>query len=206
VAANIKTSVEAVPVDPFGRLGAWTYQRNNLQNAWDGSAVTALPRSFGGDARIGRFIYIVGGSDGTAPTSTLLRAQILDPLAGPEVLDLDAALGDGSSGLGVGLWFYEVAALFPLTDPSNPGGESLAGEVLNVQLPAVTERIVLTLTWEQVIGASGYRVYRTPAADDTIANLQLLAEVVGGDNVTLLDSGTATHSDVTPFPRGSLGV
>jgi len=65
---------------------------------------------------------------------------------------------------------------------------------------------VLTLTWERVIGASGYRVYRTPVADDTVNNLQLLAEVAGGDTVTLVDTGTTTHVDVTPFPRGSLGV
>jgi len=203
---DVKSSVEAAPVDPFGKLGAWIYQRNSLQNAWDGATVTALPRAYAGNARIGRFIYLVGGSDGTAPTSTLLRAQILDPLAGPEILDLDAALGGGSSGLGEGLWFYEVSALFPLTDPSNPGGESLAGEVLNVQLPAVAERIVLTLTWQQVIGASGYRVYRSAVADDTVNNLQLLAEVAGGGNVTLVDTGTTTHVGVTPFPRGSLGV
>jgi len=205
-AANVKASVEVAPVDPFGQMGAWSYQRNSLANAWDGAATATLAHSFAGVAKIDRFIYLVGGSDGSAATDSLLRAQILDPLDGPEIFDLDARLGDGSEGQGEGLWYYRVAALFPTSDPSNPGGESLAGEVLNVLLPAVPELIVLTLTWEQVPGASGYRVYRTPVADDMVTNLQLLAEVSGGDTLSYEDLGGATDETVTPFPRGSLGV
>lgn len=207
--ANTKTTVESIGVDAFGQLddvGRWTYQRNDLSAAMIGGTATNAPRAFSGVTRIGRFIYMVGGSDGSNPVNTVLRAQVLDPLAGPEVLDLDAALGDGTIGLGEGLWYYKVAAIFPDTDPSNPGGESLPGEVLNVQLPQVTENIVLTLNWQQISGASGYRIYRTPVVDDTVDNLQLLAEVSGETTTSFRDEGGATDPATTPMPTSSTGV
>ncbi len=204
---SAKSSVEAAPIDPFGVMGVWTAQRHTLADAFVGGATVAAPRTQAGVARIGRFIYVVGGDNGTDAVATLLRAQILDPLAGPEVTDLDAALTDGSTGLGAGLWLYRVAALFPTTDTDNPGGESLAGELFNVELPNVLpQELSLTLTWATVAGASGYRVYRTPAPGQTTANLQLLAEVTG-PTTTLLDDGTATpDAGQTPMPRGALGV
>ena len=202
-----KTSVEAVPVDPFGVMGAWSLQRNDLSNAFDGTQVTSLPRTLAGVARIGRFVYIVGGDNGAGAVNTVLRAQILDPLAGPEVLDLDAALGDGVAGLPEGLFLYRVSALFPNTDSSNPGGESLAGELFNVQVPAVADRLLLTLTWAPVAGASGYRIYRSPGPDLTAADLQLLAVVNDGATLTFLDDDSlSTDLTQTPQPAGSLGV
>lgn len=208
-AANTKATVESIGVDAFGSLDAvngWIYQRNNLANAYVAGSTTSSPRAFAGMARVGRFLYLTGGTNGTTPTNTVLRAQVLDPLDGPEIVDLDAELGDGSNGLTEGLWYYKVSALFPDSDPSNPGGESLPGEVLNVQLPAVNENIILTLNWEQVAGASGYRVYRTAAADGSVDNLELLVEVSGGTTTSYRDTGGTTDNTVTPMPQGSTGV
>ncbi len=194
--ANAKTSVESARVGVFGALGTWSDQRYSLPQA----------RTLTSSAIIGRYIYLVGGSDGTSPTSTVYRAQILDPLAGPEVTDLDAALGDGTTGLGGGMWYYKVAATFPNTDPDNPGGESLPGELLTVQLPDRADKIELTLTWQQVPGASGYRIYRTAAADGDSNDVQLLAEVNDGATTTYTDDGqTATTAGEVPLPPGSLG-
>lgn len=213
--AGAKTTVEAVSIDAFGAMGAWSLQRNDLSNAFDagaggaggGGQVAALPRTLAGVARVGRFIYVVGGDDGTGPVDTVLRAQILDPLAGPEVVDLDAALGDGVVGLPEGLFMYRVSALFPTSDASNPGGESLAGELFNVDVPAVADRLLLTLTWAAVPGASGYRVYRTPLPGQTPAELGAIAEVVGGAVTSFVDDNTRTVDPaVTPMPTGSLGV
>jgi len=191
----VLSSVESASVDVFGRMKSWTTQRN------------ALPagRTQAGSARIGRFVYMVGGHDGTSATDTLLRAQILDPLAAPQIVDLDATLGDGSNGLGRGLWLYRVSAVFPADDGSNPGGEALAGEIFSVQLPDRDEGILLTLDWEHVPGASGYRVYRSPAADAAASELELLAEVDGGDTLSFIDDGGATDSAGTPLRAGSLG-
>jgi hypothetical protein len=208
-------SVEAAPVDVFGNLGTWTEQRHALP----------APRTAAGGARIGRFMYLVGGHDGTGATDTLFRAQVLDPLATPDVEDLDAVLGDldegGSSGLGGGLYYYRIAAVFPAGDAANPDGESLPGEALPVQLPDRAEGIVLTLTWEEIAGASGYRIYRSPAAGDTVDQVELLGEVTCGmgncdctpnvdgwlDQCVLDDDGSvATTAAEVPLPNGSLGT
>jgi hypothetical protein len=206
-AVNAKVSVEAAPIDAFGTMGTWTYQRHDLGNAISGGGAASLPRAFAGAARVGRFLYMTGGDDTTGPTDTVLRAQILDPLAGPEIVDLDARLGDATTGLGAGLWFYRVAALFPDTDPTNPGGESLPGEVLNVQLPDNPDHIILTLDWAQVAGASGYRIYRSPAADGGVGDLELLVQINDGATVTFVDDGVATDPAANPpYVQGALGT
>jgi hypothetical protein len=194
--AGAKTSVESARVGVFGALGSWFTQRYSLPEARTLSASTI----------IGRYIYMVGGSNGTAAQNSVYRAQILDPLAGPEVNDLDAELGDGTVGLEGGTWYYKISAIFPNNDPNNPEGESLPGELLSVQLPDNPDKIVLTLTWDQVAGASGYRVYRTAAPNGDSNNVELLAEVAGGTNTTLIDDGqSGVTANRVPLPPGSLG-
>jgi hypothetical protein len=204
--AGAKTSVSGASVDAFGALGTWDDQRNTLDIVMDAGVANAAPRTFAGGAQVGRFVYLTGGNDGVGTVDTVLRAQILDPLAGPEISDLDAALGDDTTGLVSGLYFYQVAPVFSDTDENNPGGEGLPGEVLNVQLPQVDQGIVLTLTWEPITDAVGYRVYRTPAPDVSVDQMQLLAEVSGQSNVTLTDDGTVATTAEAPLPSGSLGV
>jgi len=212
IGSTVHDTVESVPVDLFGSLGSWSLQRNTMS-----------PRTWAGSARIGRFIYVTGGHDGNGATDTLQRAQILDPLATPDIADLDAIPGDpvAMTGHGEGLLYYRVAAVFPADDPSNPSGEGLAGEVLPVDLPATPDGIVLTLTWEEITGASGYRIYRSPAADASVDQMELLTEVTCGVNncdcgadidgvLTLCpvrDDGTGTtDANETPMPTGSLGA
>ena len=132
--------------------------------------------------------------------------RILDPLAGPEIEDLDATLGDGTKGLGGGLWMYRVSARFPSSNLANPGGESLAGELLPVQLPDRKEKIELTLSWQKVSGASGYRVYRSKSADAGVDELELLAEVSGGSTISYTDKGGKTMAGKMPLPPGTLGM
>lgn len=194
--ASATASVEAAPVDVFGRTGTWSLLRASLP----------APRTEAAAARAGRFVYVLGGNDGSGATDTVWRAQVLDPLAGPEILDLDAELGDLGTGLSHGLWFYRVSALFASDDPSNPGGESLPGEVLNVALPDAGKGIVLTLRWEAIPDAVAYRVYRTSDPWGTPAGLGLLAEVPGEGSPSLIDAGQPADPLVTPLPPGSLGT
>jgi hypothetical protein len=219
---TLLTSIESASVDLFGAMGPWSAQRNDLSNVMIDDAPVSAPRTQAGVARIGRFVYVVGGHDGTSAQSTLLRAAVLDPTDTPAIEELDAELGDteADTGLSGGLYYYRVAALFPDDDPSNPGGESLAGELLPVQLPDRDEKIVLTLTWTEIPGAHGYRVYRTPAAGAGAGNLELLAEqTCGAAGTGLCDCGTTpeecqftddgtetTTASETPLPAGSLGV
>lgn len=185
-------SIEAASVGIFGDLSAWQPQRNALP----------APRTFASARRMGDFIYLIGGNDGAGPVDTVLRARILDPLAGPEVVDLSLVLEDDQPGLGAGLWHYRVSAVFPADDIDNPNGESLPGEVTVVQMPAV-DGLRLTLEWEPVPGATGYRVYRTAVADDPVDTVALLAEVV---EPRFVDDGQGVVGDATPLPPGSLGV
>ncbi|MFO0745031.1 MAG: hypothetical protein U1F43_05050 [Myxococcota bacterium] len=149
---------------------------------------------------------MVGGSDGTAPTATVWRAQVLDPLATPEVVDLGVTLlddDDPRAGLAPGLWIYRVAAVFAADDAVDPGGESLPGEPLVVQLPDVAG-LELTLTWDAIPEAVGYRVYRTPAPDMGVDEVELLATVTG--ERVVLDAGDVdTDPLATPLAPGSLG-
>ncbi len=209
---TVLSSVESASVDVYGEQGDWALQRNSLP----------APRTWAGAALIGRFIYLTGGRDSDAATdaatNTLLRSEVLDPLVGPEILDLDAYLGEDGTGLEGGMWFYRVAATYPTDDPNNPGGESVAGETLTVQLPINPNRIELELTWEPVDGANGYRVYRSPLVDGSVDDLELLTEITCGptalcdcsaepEKCRYLDNGLVdTTPDTSPLPPGSLGV
>jgi hypothetical protein len=198
--ASAKTSVESASSDVFGTLGSWALQRNSLP----------APRSQAGFAQLGRFVYLTGGHDGAAATATTLRAQVLDPLTTPVVSDLEAELGDGANGLEAGLWHYRIAALFPNGDASNPGGESLPGETFSVHVPAIDERVILTLHWDAIAGAESYRIYRTPVVDGAVGEVEGLGDVTcdgGGTPCEFTDDQqTATNSAQTPLRPGSLGV
>jgi len=202
--ANAKTTVESSRIDLFGANSAFVIQRHELPT----------PRAFHGVARIGRFIYAAGGFDGTSTVGTLLRAEVLSPLATPELVDLSIRLIDQNvspgpeptpEGLGAGIWTYRVAAVFAADDANNPGGESLPGEPIVVQLPTF-EGLELTFTWDVIPGAVGYRIYRTPEAGQGLGAVRLVGVVDGGDNTVFRDGGKVVTSEETPMRAGSLGV
>lgn len=191
--ASASATVEAAQVGVFGDLGDWSPQRNILP----------APRALAGAATAGRYVYLLGGHDGAGAVDTVLRARVLDPLAGPEVVDLALFLDEEAPGIGPGVWHYRVAAVFP-PDSDNPDGEGLPGEVLVVQLPDAPG-LELLLNWAPVPGAAGYRVYRTPAAGDPVDTVRLLATVPAG-TTELVDDGSLAVGEDTPLPPGSLGV
>ena len=208
VGSSVFDSIESSQVDVFGTMSDWSTQRNHLP----------APRTAAGAASIGRFVYLVGGRDASTATNTLYRASILDPLAGPEVTDVDAALGDGNKGLGKGLYYYRVSALERADDAENPRGETLGGELLPVQLPERSEKITLSLRWKAITGAHGYRVYRSREANAAADDLLLIGEITCGSENTscdctadasrcqLRDDGLAAMDGKSPLPAGSLGV
>ena len=206
--ATVYDSVESSQVDVFGAMSSWSTQRNHLPGARTGA----------GAVTVGRFVYLLGGRDGSAVHAELYRASILDPLAGPTIDDLDAVLGDGQ-GLSKGLYYYRVAALMRGDNAANPGGEMLAGELLPVQLPERSEKIALTVKWSAVSGAHGYRVYRSPTPGAAADSLQMIGEITCGSDPNascdcgadpskcrFQDSGATPDASKTPLPAGSLGV
>lgn len=184
------SSIESAPVGVYGDLGEWQ----------------TLPRSLPGDRTLGSialvedFLYLVGGSDGAAAVATTWRARILDPLDVPWFEGL--SLTTSETGLGAGTWVYRVSATYAADDEVNPGGESLAGDLISVTLPDLGAAWQPTLRWTEVEDATGYRIYRSPVAGDPAGEERWLADVTG---TSFTDVGGSTDESLLPLPEGSLG-
>jgi hypothetical protein len=187
---HAKRTIEVAPVGVFGELGPFRVLPDALP----------APRTLAASAVIGRFVYLVGGNDGTGPVDTVLRAQLLDPLQVPYLTDVSVLPGAGA-GLGGGDWVWQVAALYDPTDLSNPGGESLPSERLSLSLLDTPDGLRPTLSWTPVSGAVGYRVYRSATAGDPAPSW--VADVLG---TTFVDDGAAADPSRVPLGPGALGA
>ncbi len=195
-AAGATSTVYSIPANQNGTGAAWFTQRYPLNG----------PRTLAGAATLGRYLYVAGGNDGTGPVGTVERAIVLDPGQVPTISDWDLVPGAGT-GLGGGIWYYRVAALASPTDPDNPGGEMLPSDELSVQLPDLPGKLQVSLTWTQVPGAVGYRIYRSPTAGLISGQEQHLADVLGGATLTFVDTGAPTiATDPPALVLGSTGV
>ena len=185
-ASTARSSIERAPIGVYGDLGEWELLDGELP----------APLTLMAATTIGEWVYLIGGDDGTGALASGWRAHVLDPEEVPRFADLSVTDG----GLGAGTWTWRVAALYAATDVSNPGGESLAGDPIHATFPADTAGLGVTLTWDSVDDAVGYRVYRSPAAGDT--TLEWVADTV---DTSFFDDGLATDPSLTPLPAGALG-
>jgi len=183
-------SVEFAPFDRFGNFGVWSVSKRPLP----------LPITHTSAVTVGDFIYLAGGSNGTAVLDTLYRAPILQPENLPEIDSL-VPVPSAGEGVGEGEWVYSVAALFPPDDPVNPSGESLPGQRTNVEIPAGSRAVDISLVWSEVTGAAGYRVYRNEPGDT--GTMHWLAEVA---TASFTDTGTVTDASRSPMQQGDLGT
>jgi hypothetical protein len=196
-----------------GALSSIEFAPSTLTGAGTFAAVprAALtgPRTLAGVAVVGRYLFLVGGHNGTDSVAAVERAEILDPAEAPLVTDADLVPDTGSNGLSPGRYFYRVAALLTSGvggDPQNPGGETLAGPEFSVSVPMFQKKIDLTIVWSGGAATqagrvvSGYRVYRGTAigAEDRYVDLAASAS-------SFSDDGTATFTMQTPLPLGALG-
>jgi hypothetical protein len=191
-AAGALDTIEQAPLDAFGRIDAWRALPGSLP----------APRTFATPVRIGRYIYLVGGNDGTDAVASVLRAAILDPLEVPRYADLGITFAD-SDGLPAGLYTYRVAALYAVDDPHNPNGESLPGDPIAVRLPTVPGGVELALSWTPVDRAVGYRIYRSPAADSLA--MEHLVDVLDAGTTFVDDNSFVTSTVFEPLRDGALG-
>ena len=189
-AAGASASVERASVGVYGEVGEWALLREALP----------IPTTYAQAARVGQFVYLVGGSDGVGAVDAVWRARILDPLAGPRLTELSI---DGGGGLSAGTWRWRVSALFDASDAINPGGESLPGEVFSAALPD-EEGAVVTLRWSPVDDAVGYRLYRSVEADAPTGEEGWLADV--GAVAEFVDDGAAADAARRPLVEGALGA
>ncbi|MFT5683698.1 MAG: hypothetical protein ACI8RZ_004630 [Myxococcota bacterium] len=188
-ASSALSSIEQAEVGVFGDLGDWTVL----------TAALPGPRTLAGLGVIGRYLYLVGGDDGTGAVDAVWRAQILIPEEAPQLNTPSMFLGE--DGLEEGSWQYAVSALYDAADELNPGGESLASERLTLQLPALSgDRYQPRLSWAVAEDAIGYRVYRSTGAD--AEDLGWIADV---EETTLTDTGLSADGSTVPLTVGELG-
>jgi hypothetical protein len=205
-------SVEYSPVNVFGTMSDFALSRQAL----------GTPRSGHAGTQLGRYIYVLGGSDGDAALASGERALVLSPQESPSIDDLDLCLSQSDppcfsgtapgGGLPAGEYSYRVAALIDPTDPQNLGGETLASDPLPLKLPSVANRgILVRLLWSapkdalgaELTGVTGYRVYRTPADGVGGRDEVLLAEITDPAARSFVDDGTQTLGTASPLPPGS---
>jgi hypothetical protein len=196
-------SVEFAPVDFAGNMGAWQTAAYDLGTG----------RSFAASAKVGRYVYVMGGSDGTTALDSALRAMVLSPREVPS-LDVEDIV-PAAQGLDAGYFFYKVAATFDNTDLDNPSGESLPSDEFIVKVPAFPgKKIQVVLKWTAPVDSlgvalphvSGYRVYRTAAVNGASSKEVLLTTINNPATLSLTDDGSATPGTATPLPLGSTGT
>ena len=198
--AGAYDTVEFASVDLFGTISPFAISPNKLR----------APRTLGGTATIGRYVYYVGGNSGGNASAAVERALILSPKETPIIADLDFALV--SMGLAPGEYRYRVSAVFAANDSDNPDGESLASDAFTVRVPAFTGRgINVSLTWRAPVDSLGaplpnvvgYRVYRSPVGG-LPGTETLIGSTTGARS--FIDDGSATASMQKPVPLGSTGA
>jgi len=188
-------SIESAAVGPHGDVSDWSLESSTLP----------VPLSFHGCAALGRFVYVVGGSDGTSAIATAYRGQILDPEQAPALADGRLAVHPEEPAVfTAGSYSYRIAATLPSDHPENPGGETLAGDALTVQVPVLSVGLSITLSWNEFPGAAGYRVYRTPTPGLAADEARLLA-VLPPTARTFEDDGSAATGLETALPLGAMG-
>lgn len=194
-------SVEFAPVDAVGNMGAWQLAPYDLGTG----------RSFAASAKVGRYIYLMGGSDGATALDSSLRAMVLSPREVP-VLDVDDIV-PAAQGLDPGYYFYKVSATFTAGDLDNPGGESLPSDEFIVKVPTFPgKKIQVVLKWTPPVDSlgvplpnvAGYRVYRTAAVNGTSGS-ELLLQTTNAATLTFTDDGALTPQGEPPLTLGSTG-
>jgi hypothetical protein len=202
--AGTKDDVEAVSVDLFGTMGkSWFPLKYKL----------AGKRSFFGTAQSPRYVYVVGGSNGTAALATAERSQVLDPLEAPIIDDVDFSYDlAGLKGLLGGEWIYRVSAEYETTDPHNPAGEGLASDPFIIKIPS-NAKLGVQIFWKAPVDCKGaglanikqYHIYRTPKAGDGSGKEEEIA-TVPGNQLSFTDDGSAMADPTKkPLLLGSTG-
>ena len=192
-AGSSLSSIEVSGLSPFADLAGWRTLDVDLPE----------PKTRAAGLTVGRFLFVVGGDDGDGATASVWRAEVLRPEDSPQVEDVEVSLA--AAGLAAGRWYYQVSAVMGDDDADNPGGETLPSEALPIQIPPwVPGGLTFQVSWTAVPGAQAYRIYRSPAADATLSQLELLDEV-GPTMLSINDTGQPT-SGGGPRRLGDLGT
>jgi len=120
----------------------------------------------------------------------------------PRVTSIGRSATPGT--LEAGTWYYKVSAVLDVTDPDNPGGETLASDEEILTIGGVDGAI--DLGWDAVvvngIPAASYRIYRTDSVNGVSQTEHLVATTTDTDYT---DTGDAAGVE-SPLPAGATGV
>lgn len=187
------SSVETVALDAYGGSATWRILPTQLPGK----------RTLLGVATIGRYLYALGGNDGSSSKSDVWRAQILDPNLAPKLSGVDVDLD--TSGVSAGLWVYRVAAKMAAGDAYNPAGTTLPCDPQTVRVPNLSGlKMKVKLNWTAVSGATSYLVYRSPSAGVAAGGEELLA-TVDASTTSYEDAGGSTQAGTSVRQVGDLG-
>jgi len=198
-------SIEVSQLSKFGALGAWQQLRspNHLATPRVAPVAVAVPLYGVGSpyVPIKTYIYVTGGQDAAGTVlGTIERAMVLRSEDAPIVTSAAVSTTPGS--LADGTWYYKVSAVLASGDADNPGGETVASDEAILTIGSNT---AIELAWSAVtvngVTAAMYRVYRTPAANGSSQQEQLIATVSG---TSYTDTGATAQAE-RPLPAGALG-
>lgn len=184
---TFSSTMEFAPVDALGNMGPWE------------TSDMALPTGITNAraAIIGDYIFLVGGRTATGVSNRVYVSYVpaaddTRQIENYSAYPYDTAVGD----LGPGTWLYQLSHL------DYDGNETLTGETYTIKLPDNGRSYFVHLNAETKDGL-GCRLYRTPSADLTPADMELLFEMATC-NVTD-DGQTATSPAVLPLESGAPG-
>jgi hypothetical protein len=192
-------TVEFAKVDPVkGGTSSWTKLPLTDTAASPQGQLTSA-RTLLGAVSVDRFIYAVGGFDGSKAVDAVERSEVLNPAESPQINDADLN-PDPVNGLAPGLYFYRVAAVLGPTDANNPNGETLAGDEFAINVPAFgTKKIQVTIAWANGSATPNdvarWRIYRTSAPNALPATEDVVFETADASSTTFIDKGAT----LTPF-------
>ena len=106
------------------------------------------------------------------------------------------AAGDGGVWGQVGQYYWVITA-------TNAAGETIASLEVTANVDVTTKRV--TLTWDQVTGASGYKVYRSTVSG-SYTTPSLAATVSGGATLTWIDGGGSLSAGAPPTANTTGGA
>jgi autotransporter-associated beta strand protein len=136
------------------------------------------------------------GETGSSTTTTVvsdgaqLQLGLATPIQGSPILIAGGALAAPVT------YYYEITATSPAGESSPSNQESIVTSAGNQQV---------SLSWNQVVGATGYRIYRSTVSGDFTG--ALLATITSGSQTAYLDAGAtaALAAPVQAAPTQSGG-
>ncbi len=137
-------------------------------------------------------LYVVYPKLGPGSFANTYALNLTTPNLNPPSAVSGNATPSGTGSIMAGTYVYQVSAL------SSDGSETLASVPATVIISASSLTHTITLSWQAVDSAVGYRVY----GRDSTGTLGLL-ETVGGSETTFIDDGL-TVPDLTKQPTNSI--